>query len=339
MAIPVIKMATIGLLPSPLKAFVYRLGGAKIGKGVKFAPFSVLTAKSIEIGDGCKFGLFTFINARDSIVIGDRAAVNSMVAIDTGTVEIGDDSVIMEQTVIGGMLTSRSAIKIGKRVKIFPYCFINPTEPITIDDDVGVGGSTYIFTHGTWKNVLEGYPAAFAPVHIKARVWLPWRVFIMPGVTIGEDVIVAAPSTVTKDIPDASVAFGSPAKSRPYPSKPLEAGQKLEKLHEIFTEFSDFERYKGETCETGELTETGFTVAHSRGKIVVNMNADGHDDAAVLVSIAPIEDARRKALETNGTVWFDTDVNEAKLSKDPVAIAAFEFMGRYGIRFDRGPGR
>lgn len=339
MTIPIFKMASVGLLPSPLKTMIYRLGGAKIGKGVKFAPFSILTSKSIEVGDGCKFGMFSFISARDSICIGNRVSVNAMVAVDTGTIEIGDDSVIMEQTVVGGMLTSRSAIKIGKRVKIFPYCFINPTEPVTIDDDVGVGGSTYIFTHGTWKNVLEGYPAAFGPVHIEARVWLPWRVFIMPNVTIGEDVIVAASSTVTKSIPSQSVAFGSPAKSRPYPVNRLSSDEKLQKLHEIFMEFSDLERYKGESCKTEVLEDAGFTVTHGHAKIRVTLDPDDIQTAAVLVSVAPINEARKAELKSAGTVWFDIASLEAMLSTDLVAAAVLEFLGRYGIRFDRGSGQ
>lgn len=35
---------------------------------------------------------------------------------------------------------------------------------------------------------------------------------ILPGVTIGKGVTVAASSVVTKDIPDWSVVMGSPAK-------------------------------------------------------------------------------------------------------------------------------
>jgi acetyltransferase-like isoleucine patch superfamily enzyme len=35
---------------------------------------------------------------------------------------------------------------------------------------------------------------------------------IMPGVTIGKGAIIGAGSVVTKDIPDYSIALGSPAK-------------------------------------------------------------------------------------------------------------------------------
>ncbi|MBN1364231.1 MAG: hypothetical protein JW976_05430 [Syntrophaceae bacterium] len=44
------------------------------------------------------------------------------------------------------------------------------------------------------------------------HVWLPWRVFVMPGVTIGRRSIIGANSTVTTSIPAHTLAVGSPAK-------------------------------------------------------------------------------------------------------------------------------
>jgi acetyltransferase-like isoleucine patch superfamily enzyme len=42
--------------------------------------------------------------------------------------------------------------------------------------------------------------------------WIGGHVVILPGVTIGKGVTVAASSVVTKDIPEWSVVMGSPAK-------------------------------------------------------------------------------------------------------------------------------
>jgi Bacterial transferase hexapeptide (three repeats). len=159
MGLPILKMVTIGLLPSPVKKIYYRLRGAKIGKNVTIGFLSVLNGELIEIGDDSKIGMLSFINAR-KIIIGKRTKINSMVAIDTGEFIIKNDAVIMEQVVIGGMLTSRSKITIGNNVKIFPYCFLNPTEEITIEDDVGVGGANYIFTHGSWQSKIDGFPVS-----------------------------------------------------------------------------------------------------------------------------------------------------------------------------------
>jgi acetyltransferase-like isoleucine patch superfamily enzyme len=42
--------------------------------------------------------------------------------------------------------------------------------------------------------------------------WLGHGAVVLPGVTIGKHVVIGANSVVTKDIPDFSVAVGSPAR-------------------------------------------------------------------------------------------------------------------------------
>ena len=43
-------------------------------------------------------------------------------------------------------------------------------------------------------------------------MWLGGNVTVLPGVTIGNNVVVGAGAVVTKDIPDNSLALGVPAK-------------------------------------------------------------------------------------------------------------------------------
>lgn len=49
-------------------------------------------------------------------------------------------------------------------------------------------------------------------------MWIGGNVTILPGVTIGNNVVIAAGAVVTKDIPDNCVAGGIPARIL----KPLE---------------------------------------------------------------------------------------------------------------------
>lgn len=51
-----------------------------------------------------------------------------------------------------------------------------------------------------------------ASVQIKENAWLGANVTILPGVTVGKNAIVAADSTVTKDVPANVIVAGSPAK-------------------------------------------------------------------------------------------------------------------------------
>ena len=50
------------------------------------------------------------------------------------------------------------------------------------------------------------------PVRIGKNCWLGAGVIILPGITIGDDVVVGAGSVVTKDIPSGVVAVGNPCR-------------------------------------------------------------------------------------------------------------------------------
>jgi maltose O-acetyltransferase len=54
--------------------------------------------------------------------------------------------------------------------------------------------------------------AKAAPVRIGNDVWIGGNVTILPGVTIGNNVVVAAGAVVTKDVPDDSLVGGVPAR-------------------------------------------------------------------------------------------------------------------------------
>lgn len=51
-----------------------------------------------------------------------------------------------------------------------------------------------------------------APVHIGRNCWIGAGAVILPGITIGDNVVVGAGSVVTKDLPDNVVAVGDPCR-------------------------------------------------------------------------------------------------------------------------------
>lgn len=51
-----------------------------------------------------------------------------------------------------------------------------------------------------------------APVRIGKNCWIGAGVIIVPGITIGDNVVVGAGSVVTKDLPDNVVAVGNPCR-------------------------------------------------------------------------------------------------------------------------------
>jgi len=56
------------------------------------------------------------------------------------------------------------------------------------------------------------YKTKALPVRIGDNCWIGGNTVILQGITIGNNVTVAAGSLVTKDIPDNKLAMGSPAR-------------------------------------------------------------------------------------------------------------------------------
>ena len=211
MKFPLLKMLRIGLLPSFLKVIYYRLKGADIGRGVHIGLFSIIEAKKIRIGDGSKIAFCSFISVKE-LILGKRVKISMMVSVDTGILELDDDVVISEQVIIGGTTTPRSKLTMGKRSKLFAQSIVNPSEHIIIGEDTCIGGCSKIFTHGAWLSVLDGFSVNYSKVVIGNRVWIPWNTFIMPGVNIGDEVIVGPCSLVVSSVPPRTYVSGVPAK-------------------------------------------------------------------------------------------------------------------------------
>ena len=83
---------------------------------------------------------------------------------------------------------------------------------ITIGYDVRIGRNVSIRDFNGIHVIISDTYRNYAPVHIGNHCWLCSGCTILPGVTIGEGAVVAANSTVTKDVPPHSLVGGSPAK-------------------------------------------------------------------------------------------------------------------------------
>jgi len=86
--------------------------------------------------------------------------------------------------------------------------------PVNIGNNVLLGPGTVITAvgHPLSPKGRREYLAYTKPVTIGDDVWMGANVTVLPGVTIGNNVIVAAGAVVDKDVPDNCIVGGVPAK-------------------------------------------------------------------------------------------------------------------------------
>lgn len=106
-------------------------------------------------------------------------------------------------------------VSIGSGTRIADYRHW-PTEPylITIGNNCAVTNEVRFFTHGggrLFRNEVPDFDC-FGKINIGNNVYIGSGSKILPGVTIEDNVIVAAGSVVTKSIPSGMVVGGNPAK-------------------------------------------------------------------------------------------------------------------------------
>src|SRR5712664_2022296 len=248
--IPWRHIVLFGWLASPLTVLAYRLRlGYRIGRRVRISFGGVVIGKNVELGDHVEIGFLAVVQG-ETIRIGRHSSVGTFSYLSCNVIEIGEDAKIREQVYVGGPQLPESRFVLGSRTIILQLTNINPTKPVVIGDDTGIGGHCLIFTHGAWLNALDGYPVTYEPVTLGKSVWLPWRVFVMPGTTIGDGTVIGANSLVSGNIPPGSLAVGSPAKvirSAPdFPRVPS-AEQRAALVVQIMKEFDEFVRYHGGT--------------------------------------------------------------------------------------------
>ena len=103
-------------------------------------------------------------------------------------------------------------IHLGKNVFINAGCRFQDQGGIYIGDGTFIGHNVILATlnHDLNPNTrADMYPK---PIHIGKKVWIGAGAIVLPGVSIGDNSVIAAGSVVTKNVPENVVYGGNPAK-------------------------------------------------------------------------------------------------------------------------------
>lgn len=103
-------------------------------------------------------------------------------------------------------------ITLGKHIFINHDCTFLDMGGITIEDEVQLGPKVSLITENHPVDPALRKHLDLKAILIKRNAWIGAGATILPGVTIGENAIVAAGAVVNRDVPDNCIVGGVPAK-------------------------------------------------------------------------------------------------------------------------------
>lgn len=163
---------------------------------------------------------------RDPELVADRRAARQLTGLfnDTGTHETDRRQLLLSELFGSGGETASVEppfhCDYGQQIHVgedfyanFGCVFLDVCE-IRFGDQcmLGPGVHVYTATHPLDAGDRTGGTEFGEPVEVGNRAWVGGQAVINPGVTIGDDVVVAAGAVVVEDVPDGVVVGGNPAR-------------------------------------------------------------------------------------------------------------------------------
>ena len=103
-------------------------------------------------------------------------------------------------------------ITLGQRIFINAGCKLQDHGGVVIGDDCLIGHNVVMATLNHDLDPLKRKDMHPASIIVGRNVWIGSNATILPGISIGDNAVVAAAAVVTKDVPDDAVVVGSPAR-------------------------------------------------------------------------------------------------------------------------------
>ncbi|MEY3806779.1 MAG: hypothetical protein RIR69_1591 [Actinomycetota bacterium] len=216
-----------------------------------------IVADNIQIGRGVVVGSGTVIEA-ENVVLGDGAFVGNDVVIKTKDFFIGDYSRIQAGTVGYGS----KQLGIGRNCWIGGRCDLDSQGGLFIDDNVGIGSMSQIWTHIRHGDVVEGCRFnSTAEVHIGKDAWFVGSCLVSP-VVVGERSMAMLGSVITRDMLPNRTYGGCPATDITDRVGPqfhnVSMWEKLERLKKLISDFENqYPEFVGKLVAVSDGNEIG----------------------------------------------------------------------------------
>jgi len=155
-------------------------------------------------------------------------------------------------------------MKIGRCCWIGGNTILDSLGGLTIDDGVGIGAHSQIWTHSKFGDLVEGLNPRWhttKKMHIGKDAWFVGHCIVSP-VSVGEKSMALVGSVITKDMLPNHVYAGSPAKDitskvgSQFDTKTVR--QKTEKMQSLIVKFTDENpQYNGQLVVVEDFDEIG----------------------------------------------------------------------------------
>jgi len=167
-----------------------------VGRGVVVtSPRYLHLSRGVTIGDYCRLDCL----GKTGVVLGEGATLRRGVHIEVTSVlrDLGEGCVVGDRVGIseGSFLGAKGLISIGSD------SIIGPQTILVAESHVFAERGRTVRSQGVTRRGIS----------VGRDCWIGGGVSVLDGVSIGEGCVVGAGSVLTRDLPDWSVALGSPA--------------------------------------------------------------------------------------------------------------------------------
>ena len=141
--------------------------------------------------------------------IGENCFVSALADIYDMRLSLGKNSVICANALLrSGQLTT------GENCSVNTYAYLQG--PITLGNGVRIGPKASLIAsnhgHADITRPIVAQPLIEKGITVGDDVWIGGNVTILPGISIGSNVVIAAGAVVVHDIPDNCIVGGVPAR-------------------------------------------------------------------------------------------------------------------------------